>query len=51
MNSSPSTAAGPEFRLIARNALDGTYTLTTPAAVDGELFIRTATHLYCIARK
>ncbi len=44
-------AAGPEFRLIARNALDGTYTLTTPAAVDGELFIRTATHLYCIARK
>lgn len=32
MNSSPSTAAGPEFRLIARNALDGTYTLTTPAA-------------------
>jgi outer membrane protein assembly factor BamB len=43
-------AAGPKFRLIAKNTLDGSYTLTTPAVVEGEIFIRTATHLYCIAR-
>jgi outer membrane protein assembly factor BamB len=43
-------AAGPVFRLIAKNALDGTYTLATPAAAGRELFIRTGTHLYCLAK-
>jgi hypothetical protein len=42
--------AGPEYRLIARNSLDGSYTLSTPAAVGGEVFIRTGTHLYCISK-
>jgi len=42
--------AGPKFRLIAKNALDGTYTLSTPAIADGEIFIRTGTHLYCISK-
>lgn len=42
--------AGPKFRLIAKNALDGTYTLSTMAIADGELFLRTGTHLYCISK-
>jgi outer membrane protein assembly factor BamB len=42
--------AGPKFRLIAKNALDGTYTLSSPAIADNEIFIRTATHLYCISK-
>jgi hypothetical protein len=25
--------------------------LTTPAVADGEIFIRTATHLYCLSRR
>lgn len=44
-------AVGPQYRLIAKNALDGSYTLTTPAVADGEIFIRTATHLYCLSRR
>ena len=40
--------AGPKFRLIAKNALDGAYTLSTPAFVDDEIILRTGTHLYCI---
>jgi outer membrane protein assembly factor BamB len=43
-------AAGPKFRLIAKNTLDGTYTLSTPAFADSEIFLRTATHLYCISK-
>jgi outer membrane protein assembly factor BamB len=42
--------AGPKFRLIAKNALDGTYTLSSPAIADSEIFIRTASHLYCISK-
>jgi len=41
-------SAGPEFKLLSTNELDGTYTLSTPVAVGSQLFIRTATHLYCI---
>lgn len=40
--------AGPTYKLLAKNSLDGTYTLSTPAFVDGQIFLRTATHLYCI---
>jgi outer membrane protein assembly factor BamB len=42
--------AGPTYKLIAKNSLDGTYTLSTPAFVDGEILLRTATHLYCISK-
>jgi outer membrane protein assembly factor BamB len=42
--------AGPKFRLIAKNTLDGTYTLSTPAFVDNEIILRTGTHLYCISK-
>ena len=41
-------AAGPEFKLLAVNELDGTYTLASPAVSGSHLFIRTSTHLYCI---
>jgi len=42
--------AGPTFRLIAKNVLDGTYTLSTPAFVDGAIVLRTGTHLYCLGK-
>lgn len=42
--------AGPTYKLIAKNSLDGSYTLSTPAFADGEIFIRTAAHLYCISK-
>ncbi len=44
-------AAGPEFKLLSTNELDGTYTLSSPAVSGSRLFIRTATHLYCIGKK
>ena len=43
--------AGPSYKLLAKNALDGSYTLGTPAFADGEIFIRTGTHLYCVAKR
>lgn len=43
-------AAGPTFRLIGKNTLDGSYTLSTPAVVDSEIILRTGTHLYCISQ-
>jgi outer membrane protein assembly factor BamB len=42
--------AGPKYRLIAKNALDGTYTLSTPAFINGTIILRTGTHLYCISK-
>lgn len=42
--------AGPTYKLIGKNALDGSYTLCTPAFVDGEIIIRTGTHLYCVTK-
>ena len=42
--------AGPEYKLIAKNSLDGSYTLSTPAFVGNEIYIRTGTHLYCIGK-
>jgi outer membrane protein assembly factor BamB len=42
-------AAGPEFALLALNELDGSYTLSSPAVAGKQIFIRTSTHLYCIA--
>ncbi len=40
--------AGPEFQILATNELDGSYTLSSFAVSGSQLFIRTATHLYCI---
>ncbi len=42
---------GAEFKLLATNELDGTYTLASPAVSGSQLFIRTSTHLYCIESK
>ena len=42
--------AGADYKLLAKNSLDGSYTLCTPAFVDGQIFIRTGTHLYCVAK-
>lgn len=41
-------AAGPKFEILAKNELDGSYTLSSPVAVDSQLLIRTGTHLYRI---
>jgi outer membrane protein assembly factor BamB len=40
-------AAGPKFQLLARNEI-GEAIYAAPAAADGELFLRTYEHLYCI---
>ena len=42
--------AGPKFELIAENNLDD-YTLSSIAISGGQLFIRTAQHLYCIGKR
>jgi outer membrane protein assembly factor BamB len=42
--------AGPTFELLAENALDE-YTLSSPAISDGQIFIRTAKHLYAIGKR
>ncbi|MBI1927219.1 PQQ-binding-like beta-propeller repeat protein, partial [Candidatus Poribacteria bacterium] len=44
-------AAGPEFKLLATNELDGSYTLSSPVVSGSHLFIRTGAHLYCIGKK
>jgi len=43
--------ASDEFKILATNELDGSYTLSSPVAAGGEIFIRTATHLYCIGNE
>lgn len=42
--------AGPEFEVLAENALNE-YCLSSPAISDGQIFIRTSKHLYCIGKK
>lgn len=41
-------AAGPKFKVLATNSLDDAYTLSSLAVAGSQLFLRTATHLYCI---
>ncbi|HLQ46508.1 MAG TPA: hypothetical protein VK137_17320, partial [Planctomycetaceae bacterium] len=41
-------SAGPEFKVLAANELDGSQTVATPVFTDGRILIRTDTHLYCI---
>jgi len=42
--------AGPEFEILAENELSD-YTLSSPAVSEGQIFIRTATHLWCIGKR
>jgi len=42
--------AGPEFRIVAENDL-ADYTLSSPAVVDGQIFLRTTKYLYCIGTR
>ena len=42
--------AGPKFELLAENALND-YCLSSPAISQGQIFIRTAQHLYCIGKR
>ena len=42
--------AGPSFGILAENALDD-YTLSSPAISDGQIFMRTAKHLYCLGQR
>lgn len=43
-------SAGAEFEVLAVNRLDS-HTLASPVAAGNELYIRTARHLYCFAKK
>ncbi len=42
-------AAGPKFELLAENAVDE-YTLSSVAVSGGQIFLRTAAHLYAIGK-
>ncbi len=42
--------AGPKFEILARNNLDD-YSLSSVAISEGQLFLRTAQHLYCIGKR
>ena len=43
-------AAGPEFKQLSVNELDGSFTLSSPVAVGDRLYLRTGDFLYCLAR-
>lgn len=43
-------AAGPEYKELARNELDGTFTMSSLAVSGQQLFLRTSTHLYCLGK-
>jgi outer membrane protein assembly factor BamB len=43
--------AGPEFKVIGKNTLDGGMPLATPAVLRGSLLIRTQSALYRIGKK
>jgi hypothetical protein len=42
--------AGPQFAILSVNRLEG-YTLASPVAVDGQVFIRTGEALYAIGKR
>jgi hypothetical protein len=42
--------AGPQFEILAENALND-YCLSSPAISDGQIFMRTASYLYCIGNR
>jgi len=40
---------GPEFEVLATNTIEDAVFITTPAIVDGEIFLRSQDSLYCIS--
>jgi len=44
-------AAGPEFKQLHKNTLDGGYTLSSFAVSGHRLYLRTGRFLYCVGRK
>jgi outer membrane protein assembly factor BamB len=44
-------SAGPTYKMLSTNELDGSYTLSSPAVSGNSIFIRTGERLYRIARK
>lgn len=44
-------AANPKFEILSENPLDGNQTNSSIAISNGELFIRTFKHLWCISEK
>ena len=44
-------AASPKFKLLATNPLDGALNNTSLAVSDGQFFLRTHKHLWCIGTK
>ncbi|MEC7907266.1 MAG: PQQ-binding-like beta-propeller repeat protein [Verrucomicrobiota bacterium] len=42
--------AGPKYKLLGVSSLDGSYTLSSPAAAGDQIFIRTGEHLYCLGK-
>jgi len=44
-------AASPEFKLIGINSLDHTLTNSSLAMSDGQIFLRTHKHLWCIGKR
>ena len=43
-------AAGPQFKVLATNELDGGYTLASLAVSGSRIFLRSGTELYCIGK-
>ncbi|MBI5397531.1 MAG: PQQ-like beta-propeller repeat protein [Verrucomicrobia bacterium] len=44
-------AAKPEFAVLATNKLDAALVMATPVIVGDRIYIRSASHLYCIGKK
>ncbi|MCH8333907.1 hypothetical protein IIC65_08240 [Candidatus Sumerlaeota bacterium] len=40
--------AGPEFKVVGKNSLDGEFSMSSPAIVGDRLLIRTQYNIYCI---
>ena len=43
--------AGPQFEILAENAMNESQCLSSPAISDGQIFIRTAQYVYCIGKR
>lgn len=43
-------ALGNEFKVLAKNELDGELMVATPVFADAQVFLRTREHLYCIGK-
>lgn len=44
-------AAGPKLEILATNELDDGYTIASMAIAGSQIFLRTSSHLYCIAKE